>query len=993
MSPKNAVAAERRMDLASLFCMIGRHGPAVALAIIALVSVLAGFIIYRTVRGKRRKATYEAAESDSKSPAEDGDVPLVETEQERSRSAEDPRSPAESTDVSDKGSSDVKEDAGRILSDLKVRHRRTAANKKPPPYCSESISVPGNKDNTPTVHDCYEEAKAYTEEANQSLQSEEEMMKNAEDDHDSCMTARLVSSDSHKEEEKVLKDKCQGSKSVTTDKDVSDEKTNQVEGNTECVSNSLVCFEQNVHLSENRDDRPQVQETTPDNHDMESNLEHPVIPIKDVSIVCNNKDVEIEENGHHLEDIDYSDVCGSNCLSTGDETNRHQDQRDDVKDEMILPIQEGDRSNDHGGIGEVTADDEGQSNNLTAVEFNSQPLQTDKQQLQPEQQNENGHTCNQQDDVNRKMLTSSGEEHESPSVLLTSPLPCLNQLEKIDNVGDCQFGATANAKPEISGTMDFPDLSLDYQQPQSEMKEGVNVANLDIGTDLNIVVSDPSSLKEEFESEKNGTIVAKDSVECLVSSCYEEQQSNVMENIERIDSPPDAPVCDEVGFTASVISADVCDPNMSPSLQDTQSNQTHNNADFTKVTNTNQEMPVEVAESIEPQKCHIHLPSFEQTDLTWSSTGLGEESGISSMTVSPDLQDAGDDFAITPKKVVLPLMYHNPQSEEPTESQDSLFADDVAVINEDSVGVAFGSCASGFSQQPHSDNTDCVSDKSFLTNEDIFGHAIEDSYHREMDQFMEQMVDNVALTDEMKKEAGIKVDIEVVEIKEKVQMQRDTKTTVKVAGIKEKKEGTEEEEEEETEKTEISIMEATMDNNEWITDGNCQVLPWMNLSVPAFAQNHAKSEPLPSEEQQNSTSVADFPCEDVPPTTEVRQPESLATVDESTESNKRVVAVQPMPQNVNVTFRIHYLTQSPYQKVAITGNQQELGNWKDFIPLERDGDGHWSTVVSLPAESHVEWKFVVVDKGAVCRWEECGNRLLDTGYGDELLVHKWWGTL
>lgn len=53
----NTVAVERRVDLASLFCMIGRHGPAVALAVIAMVSVLAGFIIYRTVRGKRRKAT------------------------------------------------------------------------------------------------------------------------------------------------------------------------------------------------------------------------------------------------------------------------------------------------------------------------------------------------------------------------------------------------------------------------------------------------------------------------------------------------------------------------------------------------------------------------------------------------------------------------------------------------------------------------------------------------------------------------------------------------------------------------------------------------------------------------------------------------------------------------------------------------------------------------------------------------------------------------
>ncbi|CAB1429514.1 unnamed protein product, partial [Pleuronectes platessa] len=61
----NSVALERRMDLASLFCMIGRHGPAVVLAVIAMVSVLAAFIIYRTVRGKtQRKATAAAGDGD-----------------------------------------------------------------------------------------------------------------------------------------------------------------------------------------------------------------------------------------------------------------------------------------------------------------------------------------------------------------------------------------------------------------------------------------------------------------------------------------------------------------------------------------------------------------------------------------------------------------------------------------------------------------------------------------------------------------------------------------------------------------------------------------------------------------------------------------------------------------------------------------------------------------------------------------------------------------
>lgn len=68
------------MDLASLFCMIGRHGPAVALTVVALLSVLAAFIIYRTVRGKRRKAAVAAA----------GGGPGAESEAPMSRAGREP---------------------------------------------------------------------------------------------------------------------------------------------------------------------------------------------------------------------------------------------------------------------------------------------------------------------------------------------------------------------------------------------------------------------------------------------------------------------------------------------------------------------------------------------------------------------------------------------------------------------------------------------------------------------------------------------------------------------------------------------------------------------------------------------------------------------------------------------------------------------------------------------------------------------------------------
>lgn len=64
------------MDLASLFCMIGRHGPAVALAVFAVVSVLAGIYIYRNVRRKRRKVV--ADEGVVSSAEEDRDASVIQ---------------------------------------------------------------------------------------------------------------------------------------------------------------------------------------------------------------------------------------------------------------------------------------------------------------------------------------------------------------------------------------------------------------------------------------------------------------------------------------------------------------------------------------------------------------------------------------------------------------------------------------------------------------------------------------------------------------------------------------------------------------------------------------------------------------------------------------------------------------------------------------------------------------------------------------------------
>lgn len=354
------------------------------------------------------------------------------------------------------------------------------------------------------------------------------------------------------------------------------------------------------------------------------------------------------------------------------------------------------------------------------------------------------------------------------------------------------------------------------------------------------------------------------------------------------------------------------------------------------------------------------VPSLERSEkmeTDRSSASPGGESDISSLAVSPDVQDAGNEFAVTTGDTVDPVIECDLQ----TETQNSLFADDVAlsVVDEDTKDLVFGVRSQTF----HSEHIHWTQYETLATNEDMLGHEIEDCYYRVMDQYATQIAVSVtSYTEDLKTQKDVKTVIDVVETKEK-------------AGVSiEKKEG---ENEEDYERTEISIMEATMDHNEWVTDNNYQVFPWLNR----LPRDHTKTSQLPAEERSAVTVTTST---DLPPST---------LSDENTENNKRVVAVQPMPQKVNVTFRIHYFTQSPYQMVAITGNQPELGNWMEFIPLERAMDGYWTAVMSLPAESHVEWKFAVLDKGEVCRWEECGNRLLDTGYGDDLLVHKWWGLI
>lgn len=105
---------------------------------------------------------------------------------------------------------------------------------------------------------------------------------------------------------------------------------------------------------------------------------------------------------------------------------------------------------------------------------------------------------------------------------------------------------------------------------------------------------------------------------------------------------------------------------------------------------------------------------------------------------------------------------------------------------------------------------------------------------------------------------------------------------------------------------------------------------------------------------------------------------------------KRAVAVSSESQQVTVRFQIHYVTSTGMQFIAVTGDHEWLGRWNTYIPLQCSRDGFWSRSISLPANTVVEWKFVVVENGEITRWEECSNRLLETGHGDKT-VYKCWG--
>lgn len=112
--------------------------------------------------------------------------------------------------------------------------------------------------------------------------------------------------------------------------------------------------------------------------------------------------------------------------------------------------------------------------------------------------------------------------------------------------------------------------------------------------------------------------------------------------------------------------------------------------------------------------------------------------------------------------------------------------------------------------------------------------------------------------------------------------------------------------------------------------------------------------------------------------------------DIDSQRTKRVAAVQPIPQNVSLGFKVHYITHADSQMIAVIGDHEKLGEWENYVTLTSDKDGYWSHSVTLPADANVEWKFVVVENGKIKRWEECNNRHVRTAHED-IATQQWWG--
>ncbi|KAM9095285.1 starch-binding domain-containing protein 1-like [Sarcophilus harrisii] len=104
----------------------------------------------------------------------------------------------------------------------------------------------------------------------------------------------------------------------------------------------------------------------------------------------------------------------------------------------------------------------------------------------------------------------------------------------------------------------------------------------------------------------------------------------------------------------------------------------------------------------------------------------------------------------------------------------------------------------------------------------------------------------------------------------------------------------------------------------------------------------------------------------------------------------KMAAVSSLYQQVSIQFKVHCITMSDAAVVAVTGGHERLGSWHNYIPLQYGKNLFWSRFVPLPVDTALKWKFVIVENGSIVHWEECSNRLLETGKED-MVIHKCCG--
>ncbi|XP_077353896.1 uncharacterized protein stbd1 [Festucalex cinctus] len=894
----NGVAVERRADLASLFCMIGRHGPAVALAVFAMVSVLAGFVIYRTVRGRRKKKA-PAGETDRG----EGTSPHTEAEEAVTQAGLEPQACAASTDVDDVAKEDDDPTSG---TPFQVRRRIAAKSLSP---CSSDIQAPFNQPSTSphtqrvkSVPSSFTEAQLHLEEPSQSVGAEIQV-EPATVCHlyttDAAFNDEGISEGSLKEpesnwdqicQEQVCDTERQEDIAMNTDED----KAAQEEENARPLSSNLR-LEQTLPLRDDLD--KQDDETTGETGTVEYDLE-------DISTDKSPKNdfVEVIHHQHGADPNVYS----------------YDHLAPEVGQEHAVINQEQEKDDGHSSLAnETTAEDLDD----TAVDFEAQSPQLDPEIL-TDRKDERSLTSEEEMDllpdesglvescsiVGRSEYVGSSVpfmvDHDMPGITseTTSQIDLNVQDETPMPSDGTDSGITEKGPTTTEGEAHFayfcePHILASHQDRQS-VQELDNIVS---------IIPKPASDKDHYDN--------------LESKAFEEPRfDSAGERDAREDSSRE---------------------DMVSSIQDQRNDQ---NVDFSSVVSA--PPPVMIEDKMNPPKLQIRLPLFEPSDLRDENIYAGgEESGISSMAVSPESLDPGSNFGT----IEIPVIDHESQAE----AQTCLWPDDAtrSILEKDV--VAYEPHPAPLPEQPCGPIVECANVEPLAENEGMFGRVIEEGNQRKTDKFTVPV-----RSDELEKQADVKVS----------EVSGDNKKLE----CKENK-GAPMEKDEDFVKTEINIMEATMDHNEWITDGNLN-FPWMNLAVPSFGgEIRTVTQQLPTEESSHPDS----------------EPQSVPQVNQTDgcdfEANKS--------KKVNVTFRVHYITRSPFQNLAVTGNRRELGNWKEFIPLESAEGGYWAAVVSLPAGNYVQWKFVVVEKGAVCRWEECGNRLLDTGCGKDLLVHKVWGFL